>query len=65
MRMTFEQWKREVDNALERRLGLISDDLPDWDYWTHYNEGFDPKEAVEFLLEEMSEELGWDMEGVE
>ena len=37
--MTFEQWKEQVDRELLAQVGLISDNLPDVDYRTAYENG--------------------------
>jgi hypothetical protein len=37
MKATFEQWKRMVDVFLMKRIGMESDDLPDYDYRRDYD----------------------------
>lgn len=41
-RKTFEEWKKEVDAIIKGRCGLSSEDLPDIDYSTMYEEGKNP-----------------------
>jgi hypothetical protein len=49
---TFEDWKREVDREVERRIGLSSDDLPDYCYRDAYDAGDAPEDvAIEVLAE--------------
>jgi hypothetical protein len=39
---TFEQWKDEVDAHLLNMIGVNSDDIPDYDYYTDYTDGIAP-----------------------
>lgn len=36
---SFEEWKKQVDQAINRICGLSSDDLPDQPYRDWYEEG--------------------------
>lgn len=44
--VTFEDWKKAVDQAVEVRIGLSSDDLPDCCYADWYEDGISPKTAA-------------------
>lgn len=50
-RPTFETWMIQVDRALVRRIGLESSDLPDWDYWTAWEDGLTPSQVVRDFME--------------
>jgi hypothetical protein len=45
-KMTFEEWKVAVNKAIEERVGLSADDLPDQDYAVAWSEGMTPKLAA-------------------
>jgi len=32
MKMSFEEWMREVDASLIESIGMSSEEIPDWDY---------------------------------
>ena len=44
--MTFQEWKKKVDASIEKKCGLDSDGLPDWDYYTAWQEGVTPSSAA-------------------
>jgi hypothetical protein len=44
-KIPFDQWKRAVDVAIFRRVGLTANDLPDWDYYSAYLRGITPDAA--------------------
>jgi hypothetical protein len=46
MKKTFEQWMKEVDEHLEDRCGMSSNDLPDVCYRDWYDDGIPPKRAA-------------------
>lgn len=46
MKKTYEQWKREVEQALERFVGMDSESMPDVDYQGMYREGLSPVKAA-------------------
>lgn len=46
MKLTFEQWKKQVDSAIEKISGLDSDGIPDWDYWMAWQSNYAPKQAA-------------------
>jgi len=46
MRLTFEQWKQQVNNVLLVLVGLDSECLPDVDYYTWYSQGTSPTAAA-------------------
>jgi len=44
--MEFEEWMRELDNTLDRNIGIVSDDLPDQPYRDWFEEGLTPGRAA-------------------
>ena len=52
MALTFEQWKRQVDNAIGQACGLSSDDLADCTYRDWYDSDVTPNDAAQMALEE-------------
>lgn len=49
---TFETFMNKVNNILIRNIMLDSEDLPDIDYYTLYEDGYTPQETVEEVLYE-------------
>ena len=47
---TFEQWMAEVNKAIEAKIGLSSDDLPDCPYDVWYEDGKSAKAAANKAL---------------
>ena len=50
MEPTFKQWKLLVDDSLESLCRMSSDDLPDWHYYTDYDNGLSPHESAKAAL---------------
>lgn len=50
MAMTFEEWKHAVDLAIQRKCGLSADDMPEWDYWSAYDDGVSPSKAAAMAI---------------
>jgi len=46
MRMTFDQWKKQVDLYLQELCGMEADDLPDWGYRDAWEDDCTPKMAA-------------------
>ena len=46
MKLTFEQWKKQVNNILLVLVGLDSECLPDVDYYSWYQNGDSPTRAA-------------------
>lgn len=46
MKLTFEQWMRQVNNILVVLVHMESEDLPDVDYSTWYQQGLSPTRAA-------------------
>jgi hypothetical protein len=44
--MTFEEWKKKVDQHVETMIGLSCDDLPDCCYRDWYEDKVDAKAAA-------------------
>lgn len=53
---TFEQWMKEVNDAIFNTAYVDSRDLPDWHYRDAFDDGMDPKDAAVEVLEE----AGWE-----
>lgn len=49
--MTFENWTVAVDKAFIEIVGMDRDSWPDQDYWTMWDDGFSPMEAVAAAVE--------------
>lgn len=58
MKLSFEDWKREVDAEIKRRTTMTSDDLPDWNYRGAYEEGLTSKRAAAKALQHAKREMG-------
>ena len=50
--MTFEEWMRDVDLAVEAISGVSTLDLPDWGYRDAFEDGLTADEAADAILEE-------------
>jgi len=58
---TFEEWKREVDEIIHMLTGgLISEDLPDWNYQEAYDAGVIAEDAAREVLNDG----GWSAESL-
>lgn len=51
--MYFIQWAKACDGILQRLIGLSRDDMEDWDWRDHFDQGFSPKEAVDLFMEQV------------
>lgn len=47
----FEKWLHEVDNTFIDIVGLPRDSWPDQDYWSMWDAGDSPREAVQAAIE--------------
>jgi hypothetical protein len=45
-KLSFEAWEKEVDNCMEQMFGMSCDDLPDYDYYSAYEDNTSPKSAA-------------------
>mgnify|MGYP006328125933 CR=1 FL=1 len=55
----FALWLHYMNRAVQRRVYMSFDDLPDWDYWSAYDADCDPVEAaVDMLSETLPGEFG-------
>lgn len=50
MKLTYEQWRKQVDEELLKLSGLDGDDLPDWDYRLGYQEEMSPRAAARKVI---------------
>lgn len=48
---SFKEWMKAVDRELIKTCGIDSRDLADCDYPGWYEDGIDPEEAAEMVLE--------------
>lgn len=63
MRPRFDIWMKQVDAILVRKCGLESSDLPDQCYHMIYEDGLQPIDAVDAVLDDCQfneDELGMD-----
>jgi len=44
--MTFARWMECLDLYMEEIFGVTHRDIPDWDYWTAYDDGLTFREAA-------------------
>jgi hypothetical protein len=49
---TFDQWMKDVDKYLLRKVGLTHSDLPDFPSYDMWSDGISAEEAAQDLLEE-------------
>lgn len=49
---SFEAWMQAVDDALVRKVGVASSDLPDIAYRDLYDSGSSPQEAADSAIED-------------
>ena len=42
----FREWMGEVEATLDGIVGCGVDDLPDWDYYEAFDEGWSPEDAA-------------------
>lgn len=55
MGLSFDQWKKKVDDRMEQLCGFTSDDLPDWDYYSAWQDGLGWGTAAKQALTEIRE----------
>jgi hypothetical protein len=58
--MTYTEWMAAVDAVLEKRIGLVQLDLPDWLSRDAYEAGMQPEDAAD----ECMTSAGWDVDEV-
>jgi hypothetical protein len=46
VKLSFEEWMVEVNKQIDRKCGMVADDLPDWRYREAYNAGKKPEVAA-------------------
>ena len=46
----FEQWMKKVDTYFIKKVGVSTEDLPDADYRTMYEEGLPPSDVHQLVL---------------
>jgi len=54
-RISFEEWKKKVDESLLKKCNMACDDLPDWDYWNAWDAGVTPSEAAKQVIKNAKE----------
>ncbi|MFH1690402.1 MAG: hypothetical protein ABIE42_09225 [Candidatus Eisenbacteria bacterium] len=55
----FDTWKRKVSALVSKKYGVEADDLPDIDYYSHYEDGMSPAQVVTGPLRRMLREEGY------
>jgi len=48
--MSFDDWMAAVDECLEENFGVVSDDLPDWDFWNAWDSGMSVAKACREII---------------
>lgn len=48
----FVLWKNQVNEELVQVCGLVSDDMPDADYYGMFEDGLSPREAAHQVIAE-------------
>lgn len=48
--MTFEQYCRKVDEACQRLVGFSTYDLPDYDFWSDYEDNVRPETCARRVI---------------
>lgn len=43
---TFEAWKKQVDDEMFSMFGLLTDDIPDFDYYSAYQRNINPRRVA-------------------
>ena len=46
LKVTFEDWKRKVNQIIESSMGISADDLPDCPYYDWYIDEISPSRAA-------------------
>ena len=62
--MTFEKWLDGVDSHFIMITGLDRDSWPDQDYWSMFDDGMTPREAVIAAIENEYGEAGLETFGI-
>lgn len=57
-RLTWEEWKIEVNTFVIRKTGIHADDLPDWRYREAYDNGMKPNVAANRAIAAAKKEMG-------
>jgi hypothetical protein len=63
--MTFEKWLDKVDEVFIKVTGLDRDTWPDQDYWSMFDAGDSPREAVFNAIENEYGDAGLEAFGLE
>lgn len=48
--LKFRDWMKKVDHAIQKRTGLVSDDLPDCCYRDWFDDGVTPSNAASHAI---------------
>jgi hypothetical protein len=57
-KMTYEQWKQQVNQEVQTRTGMAADDLDDWRYTDDYRDGMSPKRSAARAIKNAKEACG-------
>lgn len=56
--MTFEEWMRQVNRIIAKKLGgMTQDDLPDWNSRDCFDSGATPEDGANECIEEFCESM--------
>jgi hypothetical protein len=58
MKLTFEQWKVQVDRHVLEQCGLHADDLPDYRYRDAYEDNVKPATAARKAIMAAKKDMG-------
>lgn len=58
MKLTFEEWKRKVNNILIEKYGLGTDDLPDYCYRDAYEDNVSVKTTASAVYRNAKDDMG-------
>ena len=53
----FYEWKNNLSNKFEKKIGIRPDDLPDYDYWKAYNKKISINIVEKDVLNKLSENV--------
>jgi Ni,Fe-hydrogenase III component G len=58
VKLTYEQWKLQVDRHVQEQVGLSADDLPDYRYRDDYDDGVKPATTARRTVAAAKKEFG-------
>lgn len=55
IKLTYEQWMKQVNDALYKKCGMGADMLPDWNYRDDYTDGVSPTSCAAHAIRNAKE----------